>query len=209
MDFIIIIFKTIFLYAFIMVGFRIMGKKEVGQLSVIDLIVSVLIAELAALCLETPNESLLVSVIPITVLIIIQVSLGYITLKNSKIRSLLDGRPVIIIKNGKLNFQEMSKLRYSLDDLILQLREQGYQSIEEVSYAVLENNGSLSVFEGTHEYPMPLILDGIIDKMVLREIGKDQGWLMRLLDRRGIDLDHVFYAFYSKDKTYIIKKEDV
>lgn len=205
----IIIWKTVFLYLFIMVGFRIMGKKEVGQLSVIDLIVSILIAELAALSLESHEQSILRSIVPITTLIIIQITLSYLTLKNSTIRTVLDGKPVVIIKDGKLNFSGMSKLRYSLDDLILQLREQGYQSIEEVSYAVLENNGSLSVFEGTHEYPLPIILDGVIDETVLHEIGKDKGWLMKLLDQRKITLENVFYAFYRKNKTFIITKSEL
>ena len=114
-----------------------------------------------------------------------------------------------IIKDGKLNFSAMAKIRYSLDDLILQLREKGYQSIEEVSFAILENNGSLSVFEGTHEYPMPLILDGVIDEVVLGEIGKDKGWLMRLLDRKKVRLENVFYAFYTKKKTFIITQDEL
>ena len=132
--YIVIILKTIFLYLFIMVGFRIMGKKEVGQLNVIDLIVSILIAELAALSLETAEQSLLKSIVPITTLILIQISLSYWSLKDSKVRTILEGRPTVIIKDGKLNFSAMAKIRYSLDDLILQLREKGYQSIEEVSF---------------------------------------------------------------------------
>ena len=207
--YIVIILKTIFLYLFIMVGFRIMGKKEVGQLNVIDLIVSILIAELAALSLETAEQSLLKSIVPITTLILIQISLSYWSLKDSKVRTILEGRPTIIIKDGKLNFSAMAKIRYSLDDLILQLREKGYQSIEEVSFAILENNGSLSVFEGTHEYSMPLILDGVIDEVVLGEIGKDKGWLMRLLDRKKVRLENVFYAFYTKKKTFIITQDEL
>src|SRR5699024_5122149 len=123
--YIVIILKTIFLYLFIMVGFRIMGKKEVGQLNVIDLIVSILIAELAALSLETAEQSLLKSIVPITTLILIQISLSYWSLKDNKVRTILEGRPTVIIKDGKWNFSAMAKIRYSLDDLILQLREKG------------------------------------------------------------------------------------
>lgn len=203
----ILILKTIFLYFFIVFLYRVMGKKEVGQLGIMDLIVSILIAELAALSLEDKDTSLWISVIPITTLFFIQIVLSYISLKNTKVRHFIDGKPVVIIKNGKLMFKEMSKLRYSLDDLISQLREQGIKSIDEVNYAVLENNGKLSIFEEGNDYPLPLILDGVIDYYVLNEIRKDENWIMSLLKKRKIALEDVFYAFYTKEKTFIIKKE--
>lgn len=203
------IYKTFVLYFFVILVYRIMGKKEVGKLSIIDLIVSVLIAELAALSIESKDRSIFMSIVPIAVLVVIQIVLGYITLKNSKIRNIIDGTPSTIINNGKLNFSVMSKMRYSLDDLISQLREQGIGSIEEVNYAILENNGKLSVFEKNTDYPMPIILDGVIDYNVLREINKTDEWVMKILKDKKINLNDVFYAFYSKNKTFIIKKSDV
>ena len=186
-----------------------MGKKEVGQLGIMDLIVSILIAELAALALEDATTSLWISIIPITTLLVIQVLLSMISLKSTKVRHFIDGTPKVIIKNGKLMFKEMTKLRYSLDDLISQLREQGIKSIDEVNFAVLENNGKLSVFEQGNDYPLPLILDGVIDTYVLHEIRKDEAWIMALLKKRKIDLSDVFYAFYTKEKTFIIKKSEL
>ena len=126
-----------------------------------------------------------------------------------KIRRIIDGTPKVIIKNGKLMFKEMTKLRYSLDDLISQLREQGIKSIDEVNFAVLENNGKLSVFSQANDYPLPLILDGVVDHYVLSEIRKDEEWLMRLLRKREIELSDVFYAFYTKNKTFIIRKSEL
>lgn len=201
--------KTLFLYFFIVLVYRIMGKKEVGQLGIMDLIVSILIAELAALSLETPDSSLTLSLVPIITLVIIQIILSFISIKSTKVRRFMDGNPKVIIKNGKLMFHEMSKLRYSLDDLISQLREQGIKSIEEVKFAVLENNGKLSVFEHGADYPMPLILDGEIDQFVLKEIKKDERWLFRLLENRNIALENVFYAFYTRNKTFIITKDEL
>ncbi len=186
-----------------------MGKKEVGKLSIIDLIVSVLIAELVALSIEKPDNSIFMSIIPIATLVLIQLAMGYITLKSNSIRNVVDGKPTVIIKNGKLNFNEMTKLRYSLDDLIMQLREQGISSIEEVNYAVLENDGKLSIFDSTNEYPIPLILDGCINREVLKEIKKDEEWLYELLRRKNVALEDVFYAFYTDKKTFIIKKTDL
>jgi len=186
-----------------------MGKKEVGQLSIIDLIVSVLIAELAAISIEQYDSSIFVSIIPITCLVIVEILFSYLNLKSSKWRKLIDGSPVVIIKNGKLNFEEMRKLRYSLDDLISQLREQGIKNIEEVNYAVLENNGKLSVFEHETEYPLPIIIDGEIDKNVLKDMNKDEKWVKEILKKKNIEIEEIFYAFYTKNKTYIIKKENL
>lgn len=204
-----IVLKTLFVYFFIALVYRIMGKKEVGQLGIVDLIVSILIAELGALTIENSDASILISVIPITVIVLIQLIVGYLSIKNTSVRRLIDGRPAVIIKQGKLNFNEMTKLRYSLDDLIGQLREQGIKSIEEVDYAVLENNGKLSVFGKTKDYPLPIILDGSIDLHVLEDIGKDEMWLYTLLKENGVLLEDVFYAFYTTKKTFIIRKSEL
>ena len=204
-----IVFKTLILYFFIMIVYRIMGKKEVGQLSIVDLIVTILIAELAAISIENFDSSIFVSIVPIVVLVLIQVGLSYTSLKSKKIRHLIDGRPTVIIKNGKIVFSEMIKLRYSLDDLILQLREQGVTSIEDVKFAILENNGNLSVFDKQTSYPLPIILDGVIDYQVLNDINKTTKWVYRILKEKNIELEQVFYAFYAKGNTFIIKKSDL
>ena len=204
-----IIFKTTALYFFIVLSYRIMGKKEVGQLSIIDLIVSLLIAELAAISIEDTDVSLLKSIVPISTLVVIQILLSFISLKSDSFRKPIDGSPTVIIKEGKLKFSEMSKLRYSLDDLITQLREQGVKSIEEVNYAVLENDGKLSVFKDSKDYPMPIIVDGVINYSVLEDMKKNSNWVNKILKDKKIDLKDVFYAFHTKEKTYIIKKSDL
>lgn len=203
-----IILRTIFMYFFIILVYRIMGKKEVGQLSIVDLIVSILIAELVALAIEG-KKNILIAVIPISILVVVQILMSYISLKSVKFRYLVDGKPTIIIKNGKLNFTEMSKIRYSLDDLITQLRLQGIKSIEKIKYAILENNGSLSVFLDNADYPIPLILDGVVDYQVLKEINKDYKWLNNILEKKGLVLKNVFYAFYTNKKVFIIERKDL
>lgn len=203
-----LICRTLFMYFFVIFVYRLMGKKEVGQLSIIDLIVSILIAELIALSIQT-EESIFMSIVPILILVGVQILISFITLKNERIRNILDGKPTIIIKNGKLNFTEMSKLRYSLDDLLTQLRLQGVKSIDNVKYAVLENNGNLSVFCDDSDYPLPIILDGVIDYRVLKEINKDYKWIIEVLKKKNIELDEVFYAFYTNRKVFIIQKSEL
>lgn len=201
-----LIIKTTILYIYIMFCYRLMGKKEVGKLGIIDLIVSVLIAELAAMSIEDSSRSILVSLIPIAVLVVIQIGLSYISLKSVEIRKFIDGSPRVIINKGKVNFNQMRKLRYSLDDLVSQLREQGVKSIEQVNYAVLENNGKLSVFTDNNVYPMPIIIDGVIDIDTLENMNKSVKWVYQLLEKNNVELNEVFYAFYTKNKTFIIKK---
>lgn len=201
--------KTFILYFIIVIAYRIMGKKEVGELSIIDLIVTILIAELAAICIEEVDKSILTSLIPILVLVFIQIGISYISLKSDSIRNFIDGKPSVIIKDGKVDFTQMTKLRYSLDDLLSQLRQKGVRSIEEVDYAVLENSGDLSVFQNTKEYPLPIILDGNIDYDTVKQMGKDKKWIDNLIKKNNINVEDVFYAFYKKDKTYIIRRNDL
>ena len=203
-----LIIRTIFMYFFVIFVYRLMGKKEVGQLSIVDLIVSILIAELIALSIQT-EKSIFLSVVPILVLVGVQILISYITLKSDKIRNIIDGKPIVLIKNGKINFTEMSKLRYSLDDLLTQLRLQGVKSIDNVKYAVLENNGNLSVFSDNSDYPLPLILDGVIDYTVLKEINKNYDWILKILRNKKLELEDVFYAFYTNGKTFIITKSEL
>ncbi len=204
-----IIFKTIFLYFFVVLVYRIMGKKEVGQLGIIDLIVSILIAELVAFSLESQNESLLRSIVPITTLLVIQVVLSYITIKSDTIRTLLEGKPTILIKQGKLLYKQLKKMRYSLDDLVSQLREKGVRNLDEVDYAILENNGKLSVFKDKGDYPLPLILDGKIDCDALKYINKNEEWMYTVIGKRNILLEEIFYCFIKKNKTYIITRTEL
>lgn len=212
MNYIILIIKIIFFYFFIAATYRVMGKREVGQLGVMDLIVSILIAELAALSIGSMDLPLLYSIIPICILVLFQVSIGYLSLKKPFIRYLLDGKPSVIINKGKLNFKEMVKQKYNLDDLLLQLREKSIKNIENVEYAILESNGRLSTFTypdyiEQDEFPMPLILDGSIQYNTLKLMKKDETWLYKILKQKDVSLENVFYAFYRKDKTFIIKRD--
>lgn len=207
-------FKTIFFYVFVLVIFRIMGKREIGELSIQDLVVSILIAELVAIAIENYNDSIFLTIVPITILLLFELSSGYLSLKFNRFRNLLDGKPSMIINDGKINYKEMKRQRYTLDDLLLELRNNGIKNLKDVEYAVLENNGHLNVFKynyikshGTN--PFALILDGIIQKDTLKYINKTSSWLLEYLDKNNIMLDDVFYAFYMKDKLYIIKKDEL
>lgn len=211
MDILIVLFRTLLFYVIITVVYRFMGKREVGELSIMDLIVSILIAELAAISIDKYKSNLLITIIPICVLVLVQIVIAKISLKNPNVREKIEGVPSVIVNRGKINFKEMLKQRYNLDDLLTQLREKGIRSIDEVDYAILETSGKLSVFEkgNNKNYPLPVILDGEIDYETLAQIKKDEQWLDKVLKERNLVLDNVFYAFYKDKNLFIIEKETV
>lgn len=212
MEYLVIVIKMIFFYFFIIFIYRMMGKREVGQLGIVDLIVSILIAELVAISVEDTTKGILTSIIPILALVLLQMILSYASLKSSKLRNILDGTPSIIIKNGKINYKTMIKQKYNLDDLLTQLRENSYRNIEEIEYAILENNGKLSIFPYSNKktpFPMPLILDGKIQYDTLKAINKDKSYIDKILNNKNIELKNIFYAFYKDKEIFIIKHSDL
>lgn len=144
MDLAILLFRTLLMYFFVLVMLRLMGKREIGKLSVFDLVISIMIAEIAALAIE-PDRPLLHSIAPVMLLVLTQMGLAYLSLKSRRLRLLFDGRPSVLISDGKLNRREMQKQRYTLDDLAIQLRENQIVSVDDVQLAVLEPTGRLSV----------------------------------------------------------------
>ena len=213
MKYLIVLFRSLFFYTLTTIFYRVMGKREIGELSIMDFIVSIFIAEMIAISIENYNKSIFLSLIPIILLVIIQISISYISMKNNTIRHLIDGKPSVIINKGKVNFKEMKRLRYNLDDLLMQLRINSIKSIEEVDYAVLESNGKLSIFkrqdDPNREYPLPLIIDGKIDLEVLNKINKSKNWLDKEFKRNDIRIENIFYCFYKNNKLYIIENDKI
>jgi len=203
-----IIGRTIFLYFIILLIFRLMGKREIGELSILDLVVFVMIAELAVVGIEDTKDPLYHTLLPIIVLLIIQISLAYFSLKSNMLRHLIDGKPTIIINKGKIDENAMKKQRYNFDDLLMQLREKDIKSLHEVEYAILESSGKLSVLKKGQkekaELMMPLILDGEIQEDGLKEIGKDEYWLRKELNKRGYHhIQHISFCSFGKGTFHI------
>ncbi len=212
MDILSVIYRTLFFYFFILIIYRFMGKREIGQLSIIDLVVSILIAELVAISIENHGDNMLLTVIPISILVILEITAAFISLKSTKFRNVLEGKPSLIINKGKINYKEMIKQRYTLDDLLLELRFKSIKNIEEVEYAILENNGKLSIFKYNFlkldsNNPFPLILDGEIQLDTLKYMNKSKFWLDEIIKKENTTLKNIFYAFYKNNKVYIINKD--
>ncbi|WP_332697307.1 DUF421 domain-containing protein [Halalkalibacter lacteus] len=208
---IIILLRTIVVFIIILTFFRFMGKKELGELSLLDIIVSLMIAELAVIAIEDPEVSMARGLAPIFLLIFIQMTLTTISLKNQKFRDLIEGRPIMIIENGKLNQTNMRKQRYNLDDVLFQLREKGISDIREVDFAILERSGNLSIFtkdENSSLFTLPLIQDGVIQDDHLIIIRKTKEWLLSELGKKGYaQIKDIFYCSYMKGQFFIEEKD--
>ena len=208
-DLFIISYRTVLLYILIVIILRIMGKREVGELGVIDIVVFVIMAEVAAFALDSPDQKLLQSIVPMLILLGIQLLSSFISLKSKRFRNTVDGEPTIIIRHGQILEHEMRKQRYNLDDLFQQLREQQIGSVHEVSFAYLEPSGNLSVFKHDDIQPVfALISDGVIQHKHLAITGKTEEWLEKELENYGVnDVKQIFYCSFENGKLKYQLKE--
>ncbi|MDF0726797.1 DUF421 domain-containing protein [Cytobacillus sp. S13-E01] len=218
-EYLIISARTLFLYFVILFVFRLMGKREIGELSILDLVVSIMIAEMAVVAIENTKDPLLHTIYPMIILMVIQIGLAYLSLKSQKLRDIIDGKPTVIIDKGKIDEHEMRKQRYNLDDLLLQLREKDIRNVADVEFAILEPSGKLSVFQKdktkpqseTFDFEWPVILDGIVQEEQLERLNKTNLWLRQQLRKLGYkEIKKISYCTYNNnnDTFYIDIKDE-
>ncbi|MDR7077959.1 uncharacterized membrane protein YcaP (DUF421 family) [Neobacillus niacini] len=208
-----IIFRTLFFYVLILLIFRLMGKREIGELSILDLVVFIMIGEMAVVSIDNPKRPLIETVIPMVLLMLIQIALATLSLKSKRFRDLVDGKPSIIINRGKIDEAAMRKQRYNFDDLLTQLREKDIRSIADVEFAILESSGSLSVIEKMNnsdgkpqegDITIPLIIDGAIEEENLKRINKTNLWLRQELKKMGYrDVRKISFCSYENGKFFV------
>lgn len=204
-------FRTVLVYFIVFLTLRIMGKREIGKLSVFDLVISIMIAEIAVFVLEDLDKPILEGILPMMTLVGIQIFIAFISLKSEKLRRLIEGKPAYIIQNGQLNRNVMKNHRYNLDDLLLQLRQSKITDVADVEFAILEPSGKLTVVEKKSPVPpkkdgqqvkiryeglpLPLIMDGKVQDESLEKLGKTRFWLKNQLQSKGIrDFKEVFFC---------------
>jgi uncharacterized membrane protein YcaP (DUF421 family) len=206
-DYLIMILRTLLLYFLILLVFRLMGKREIGELSVFDLVVNIMIAEMAAMAIDKTNMEIVKATIPIILLMFIQISMARLSLKSKKFRDMIDGSPTIIINQGQIDEKAMNKQRYNFDDLLQQLREKNIHNIADVEFAILEPSGKLSVFEKEGkegDLTLPLIIDGKVQTDHLNHVNKTELWLRRNLKQRGYpDVKKISFCSFQNGEFYI------
>ncbi|UMZ74872.1 DUF421 domain-containing protein [Natranaerofaba carboxydovora] len=219
------LYRTVIVYIIIFTLLRIMGKREVAQLSSFDLVVAIMMAEVSVLTIEDDTMPIYVGAIPLVTLFALEILVSRITIKNRKIRAIVEGKPTILIDRGRIKEYELKSVRINLNDLTSQLRQKNVQNISEVEYAVLEPSGQLSVIKKADKrtvtkedmnitpprdaLPVPIIMDGKIEYEHLDKFNLTEKWLQSELQKKGYSSPReIFYASLDSDGSlYISPKE--
>ena len=218
--------RSLVLYFLVVFLYRMMGKRQIGEMQPGELVLAIMISDIASVPMQAMEVPLLSGVVPILALMCMEVFLSFAAQKSEKIRKIISGEPSLVILNGKIMVKEMKRLRFNLDDLFEQLRNQGYFDIGDVAVAILETNGVLSVLakadkqtvtckdmhiEASDEgYSNPVIKDGVVDFEALFRIGRNEKWLKSKLRERDIrTVQDVFLFCADRQKvTFVqLKKE--
>ena len=219
--------RTIILYLLIILGVRLMGKRQVGELEPSELVLALIIADLAAVPMQDFGIPLLSGIIPIMTLLCITMLISIFSMKSIRFRALICGRPSIIVENGKLHQREMAKNRFTVDELMEELRMKGITDISTVKYAILETNGQISVLPFSNQTPptakdmnipieeggLPLVIinDGRLLDHNLKTRGFDQAWLEKQLQLHGAKKTEEVYLLTADEmgRVYFALKEAV
>lgn len=216
----IIFVRTLILYALIVVVMRLMGKRQIGQLQPSELVVALVIADLAAVPMANVGIPLISGIIPIITLFISEELLSLIAMKSEAARGLICGKPSILIERGVIIEQELGRLRYNLNDLLEQLRLNNYSNLEDIDYAILETSGQLSVIPKPEnnpvtikdmnlkvtpqQLPVTVIIDGRSNSDNLHKAGLSKEWLKKELNKNKIASEKdVFFAYLNPDKKLV------
>lgn len=207
----IIFVRTVILYFAILISMRIMGKRQLGEMEISEFIVAALIADLAATPLQDIGIPLLNGLVPIIIMFCFEIIIAGLNMRSIKLRKLTYGRPEIIIRNGRIIREAMQKNRFTLDELMQELRAQGLTDTAQVEYAVLETNGQLSIILKSGDQPVTASQMGVVGDDVsyahiiinegrildnnLELLGRDRRWLSNELKRQN---------FRSADEVYIL-----
>lgn len=217
-------FRTIVLYLILILAIRLMGKRQIGEMEASEFVVTMLVANLAAIPMQDSGIPLYSGLVPILTVLGVELVLSCLTMKSVVFRRFLCGKPVILIENGKLLQDNLRRTRITLDELTGHLREKDVLDIRTVQYAILETDGNLSVFPYPKEQPasakdagiqvkpqylpVTIIEDGYLSRENLEKAGKDDAWVRRVLEERGAQQrDTLLLTVDAGDKIIWLGKE--
>ena len=182
---------------------RILGKREVGELSIFDLVVLLIIADIAALGIDN-DEFIIPSYFCVFILVVLQKILSLLLIKVAKFRNIIDGSPTTVVMDGKLLIKNMRKEHYTVDDLVSQMRIEHIMDLDEIKLAILETNGTLSIFrkERFNEIKLPVIMSGQIVKDSLKLLNWDQKQFEERLKKHNIAFKKIIYAYLNRNNFY-------
>ncbi|MBP3402080.1 MAG: DUF421 domain-containing protein [Clostridia bacterium] len=188
-----ILVRTVIIYILLSFSLRIMGKRQLGELDVMELVSTLLISELASIPIDDPDIPLLNAIIPILLILSAEVILSTLKNKSEKLKETLEGKPVYIIYKGRLLQDALKENRISINELLSEMRTQGIGDISEVNYAIMEQNGSLSLLKkSVDNLAHTVIIDGKVMSTALKALGYDERWLEKRLKEGMTKVDNVF-----------------
>ena len=221
---IISLIRTVMLYIIILIAMRLMGKRQISQLQTSELVVTLLISDIAAIPMQDTSSPMVSGLVPIFVLLSLEVILSFFMLKSSRLRSLICGKPIVIINKGKIVQENMKILRLSTEDLFEQLRLNNVEKLSEVQYAIIETNGMMSVIKRAAEKAATLkdigikadqneleavvVSDGEFADSSINLCKKSRQWVNNRLKEANIKIENVFIMTATSSGKYkIIEKE--
>ena len=205
-----ILVRTVIIYILLSFSLRIMGKRQLGELDVMELVSTLLISELASIPIDDPDIPLLNAIIPILLILSAEVILSTLKNKSEKLKETLEGKPVYIIYKGRLLQDALKENRISINELLSEMRTQGIGDISEVNYAIMEQNGSLSLLKkSVDNLAHTVIIDGKVMSTALKALGYDERWLEKRLKEAKTKVDDVFLLTVTDSgEINIILKEE-
>ena len=200
------IIKTVIFYIILIIVIRLLGKREVGEISVFDLVILLIVADIATLAINDDWGMVIPAILSLFSLLILQKLLAFISLKFSGIRKIIDYSPSIIIYDGKLNLKEMKKQRYTVEDLLYQAREKGVMDLTEIKMDILEPTGQLSVYhkDNFNKQVLPVLISGKIEKANLTYLNLDIEKVNEYLAENRLMLSDVKYLSSDGKKFYLM-----
>lgn len=221
----VLVIRTLIIYALIIISIRIMGKRQIGEMQPSELVVAIMISDLASVPMQSIDLPLVSGIIPVFTLIVAEIIMSFLSLKSRFIRKIISGEPNVIISNGRVKEKELEKLRFNLNDLLEQMRISGNFDVADIEMAILETNGQLSIVPKTEargvtirdlkikdaikdSVPCMLISDGTLVEAELKRSGKGKKWLMTELDKRNLRVKDVFIASLSADGRLYIQEHE-
>ena len=216
--------RTIILYLFVLLAFRLMGKRQLGELTPSELVVTMMISDLAAQPAHDSDFPLLSGIIPILSLVVTEIILSFFALKSQRFRRFLIGTPVVLVRHGHIVEEELSKLRFNLDDLFEEIRTAGYADLSFIDFMMLETNGKVSIIpkaqyapptagdlsvSATQDSPASIVIaDGRLRKKAMDELKLSEKWVYHILKKHKVDnvKDCLLLTVDQNKNVYIQKK---
>jgi uncharacterized membrane protein YcaP (DUF421 family) len=216
--------RSIILYFVVIFSVRLMGKRQIGELQPSELVITILVSNIATLPLEDIDTPILIGVVSILSLVCLDVLMSWCTLKSRRMRRFISGVPKVIIKDGVIDQRTLKELRFSVDDLMTALRGNNVFDLNDVEFAIVETTGAVSLYQkferqnvtnsdlkikGKSQNPPELIItDGELIEHSLETIGLNEMWLSEILKKKSLEIKGVFLMTADKDGNYYLAKKD-